>query len=350
MKENFKQYSLCQARDALVALGLEKYRAEQVFKWIWQKNAHDFSVMTNLSKDLREDFSRRYSVRGLQIAGLEREGQDARKYLLRLEDGEHVETVFIREGRRRTICVSCQVGCPLGCKFCATALLGFRRDLYAYEIADQARIIQETLGERCTNVVLMGMGEPFLNFDAVVGALEIMSSPLGLGIGRRHTTLSTVGLIEGMEALLKSPVRVKLAVSLNFADEELRREFMPVAKKNPLPDILKLAKAYSLRKEMVTFEYVMIADVNDHIRDARRLVKLLEGVPSKINLIPYNEHPRLPYRRPSEEKIDKFHGFLLSSHHTVVIRKSRGQNILAGCGQLSGGVEKPTVPPVIHDG
>lgn len=304
--------------------------------------------MTNLSKDLREDFSRHYSVRGVQIAGMEHEGQDARKYLLRLEDGEHVESVFIREGRRRTICVSCQVGCPLGCKFCATALLGFRRDLYAYEIADQVRTIQENLSERCTNVVLMGMGEPFLNFDAVVGALEIMSSPLGLGIGRRHTTLSTVGLIEGMEALLKSSVRVKLAVSLNFADEELRKEFMPVAKKNPLADILKLAKAYSLRKEMVTFEYVMIRDVNDRIRDAKSLVKLVEGVPSKINLIPYNEHPRLPYRRPSEGRMQEFHEILMSSHHTVVVRKSRGQNILAGCGQLSGGVNKHAGPPVTH--
>lgn len=259
-----------------------------------------------------------------------------RKYLLGAGDNEDVESVYIREARRRTVCVSCQVGCPLGCRFCATALLGFRRNLHAYEIADQVRLIQQVTGTKCTNVVFMGMGEPLFNFNGVVGALEIITSPLGLSIGRRHTTLSTVGLVEGMEALLRSSIRVKLAVSLNFADEEQRREFMPAARHNRLQDILKVARAYSLRKERVTFEYVMIRHVNDHVRDARRLIELLKDVPSKINLIPYNEHPLLPYKRPTDAVIERFHGILLQSNHTVVIRKSRGQEILAGCGQLSG--------------
>jgi 23S rRNA (adenine2503-C2)-methyltransferase len=336
MKENFRRYSLVQAEQELAKLGLEKYRAEQVFKWIWQKNAVDFSVMTNISGELRERFHKIYTIDGVGIADLEHEDVDAEKYLLRLEDGLHVESVFIREGARRTICVSSQVGCPLACKFCATGLVGFERSLDAYEIADQVRVIQETRGDRCTNVVFMGMGEPFLNFDATVGALEIMSSPIGLGIGRRHTTVSTAGIVEGIEALLKSSIRVKLAISLNFADEEIRKDLMPVARKNPLKDILKLAKIYSLEKEMVTFEYVLIRDINDEIRDARRLIGLLRNIPSKINLIPYNEHPRLPYRRPEDEKIEAFFSILMESHHTVVIRKSRGQKILAGCGQLSG--------------
>jgi 23S rRNA (adenine2503-C2)-methyltransferase len=338
MKDNFKRYSLLQAEDKLIALGLEKFRAEQVFKWIWQKNASDFSVMTNISKELRQYFDDHYSISGVRVASTQREDIDAEKYLLELEQGERIESVFIREADRRTICVSCQVGCALGCKFCATALLGFERNLRAYEIADQVRTIQESRGEKCTNVVMMGMGEPFLNFDEVVGALQIMSSPIGLGIGRRHTTISTAGIIPGIEALLKSSLRVKLAVSLNFADEEMRKDFMPVARQNPLKVILKLSKAYSLKKEMVTFEYVLIRDVNDDIRDARQLVSLLKNIPSKINLIPYNEHPELPYARPSDKKIKMFFDHLMDSRHTVVIRKSRGQKILAGCGQLSGGV------------
>ncbi|UCD19775.1 MAG: 23S rRNA (adenine(2503)-C(2))-methyltransferase RlmN [candidate division WOR-3 bacterium] len=336
MKQNFRRHSLCQARDTVVSLGLEEYRAEQIFKWIWQKNAEDFSKMTNLSQALREDLDRRYSIAGLVIAGQVRGGHGVHKYLLRLEDGKEIESVFMREGRRRTVCVSCQVGCPLGCRFCATGLIGLTRNLHAYEIADQVRVIQKAVGEKCTNVVFMGMGEPFLNFIEVVAALEIITSPLGLSVGRRHTTLSTVGLVEGMEALLRSPIRVKLAVSLNFADEEQRREYMPAARYNSLVDIMKVAKAYSCEKELVTFEYVMIKDVNDRLSDAKRLVRLLKGVPSKINLIPYNEHPRLPFRRPADQRIEEFYGFLLNSHHTVVIRKSKGQEILAGCGQLSG--------------
>ena len=228
------------------------------------------------------------------------------------------------------------MGCPLGCKFCATALLGFQRNLLAYEIADQVRSIQEAVGEKCTNVVFMGMGEPFLNMDEIFKTLDIMSSSIGLAIGRRHTTISTAGLIQGMELLLKSPYRVKLAISLNFVDEEKRKEFMPVARSNPLGELLRVAKAYSEEKEMVTFEYVMLKDINDGLRDAKNLRQLLSGLRAKINLIPFNEHPMLRYKRPTTRRLNDFYNYLLDSRHTVVIRKSRGQKILAGCGQLAG--------------
>jgi 23S rRNA (adenine2503-C2)-methyltransferase len=292
--------------------------------------------MTNLSKELRAFLGGKYVIAGPTIALVKQENEDARKYGLRLEDGEHIESVFIREDRRRTICVSCQVGCPLDCKFCATGLMGFKRNLAAHEIADQVRVIQTDVKEKCTNVVFMGMGEPLLNYSAVAQALEIISSPLALSIGRRHTTVSTVGLLDGIEQLLRSPVRVKLAISLNFSDEEKRKELMPVARTNPLRELLRVAKVYSLEKEMVTFEYVMLDGINDSLEDAKRLLGLLKGIPSKINLIPYNEHPRLPFKRPTDAKIEKFYKCLLDSFHTVVIRKSRGQRILAGCGQLSG--------------
>jgi 23S rRNA (adenine2503-C2)-methyltransferase len=336
MVHNFMQYSLAEAKEIMAGLGHDDYRGEQIFKWIWQKNVQDFSRMTNISKQLREYLKSTYTIKGLESCRTQQEGMNAQKYLFRLEQGDYIESVYIREGKRRTICVSSQVGCPLGCKFCATGLLDFKRNLYAHEIADQVRAISEAAGEKCTNVVFMGMGEPFLNTDEVIKALLIMSSPLGLCVGRRHTTVSTVGLIEGMEFFLKSPVKVKLAISINFADEEMRKDFMPVTRSNPLPEILRLAKAYSRCKEMVTFEYVMMKGINDRIRDAMNLIRLLKGIPSKINLIPYNEHPRLSYEAPTEKNLRAFYERLLNSRHTVVIRKSRGQKILAGCGQLSG--------------
>ncbi len=336
MVQNLRQYSLGELKELVKGLGLEEYRAEQIFKWIWQRGVRDFEEMTDISKEWRAYFKHHYSIEGLALTGLKQEGGEARKYLIRLEDGEKIESVFIRENRRRTVCVSCQVGCPLGCKFCATAALGWKRDLLSHEIAGQVQLIQKTHGEKFTNIVFMGMGEPLLNIDEVFRTLDIMNSSIGFAIGRRHTTISTAGVVDGMERLLDSSYRVKMAISLNFADDDLRREFMPVARNNPLSEILRLARAYSRQKEMVTFEYVMIRDVNDSMQDARNLIRLLRGISSKVNLIPLNEYPGIPYRRPTERKIDEFHRQLLESNHTVVIRKSRGQKILAGCGQLAG--------------
>jgi 23S rRNA (adenine2503-C2)-methyltransferase len=333
---NFKCYPLSEAKRVLVDLGYDAYRGEQIFKWIWQRNVRSFSAMTNISKDLRDRLSGIYTIDGLHPVRVSREADSTHKYLFELEDGRYVESVYIRESRRRTVCVSCQVGCPLGCKFCVTALMGFERSLLAYEIADQVRSVQEAVGEKCTNVVFMGMGEPFLNIDEIFKTLDIMSYSGGLAISRRHTTISTAGLIQGMESLLRSPYRVKLAISLNFADEEKRKEFMPVALGNPLRELLRVAKAYSVRKEMVTFEYVMLRGINDGLNDAKQLRRLVSGIPAKINLIPFNEHPMLKYKRPTERRLNAFYNCLLESKHTVVIRKSRGQEIHAGCGQLAG--------------
>jgi len=323
-------------KERVGALGLEPYRADQIFQWIWQKNVKDFSVMTNISKEIRKLLSDKFIIAGLKKEKDLSAKDGSKKFLLKLPDNNHIEAVFIPDGKRKTVCVSMQVGCPLGCKFCATALLGFKRNLKAYEIADEIRLIQEDLKDRITNVVFMGMGEPLLNVGEVEGAIAILSSPIGLSISQRHTTISTVGLIDGIDYLLKTGLKVKLAISLNFADEELRKEMMPVARKHPMHEILKLAKEYSLKKNMVTFEYVIIDNVNDRIKDAQRLLKLLKGIPAKINLIPYNPHPLLPYKQPSVKKIERFHQHLLTSHHPIMLRKSRGQEILAGCGQLAG--------------
>ncbi len=336
MLKNLKSYSLTSMKNTMADLGLEPYRADQLFQWIWQKSAGDFSVMTNISKELRKSLSEKFIISGLKKEKETCARDGSKKFLLTLEDDDHIEAVFIPEAKRKTVCVSTQVGCPLGCTFCATALLGFKRDLKAYEIADQIRLIQDNLKNKITNVVFMGMGEPLLNVREVEGAIDILCSPIGLGISQRHMTISTVGLIEGIEYLLNTPLKVKLAISLNFSDEELRKEMMPVAKKNPLRELLKLAREYSLKKNMVTFEYVIIENVNDRIIDAQRLITLLKGIRAKINVIPYNPHPLLPYRQPAREKIEKIYQYLLTSHHTITLRKSRGQDILAGCGQLAG--------------
>jgi 23S rRNA (adenine2503-C2)-methyltransferase len=340
MKKNMRSYPLTKMNTIITDCGIEPYHSQQIFQWIWQKNAEDFSGMTNISKELRKLLSEKFTISGLHIEKRFSAADGSEKFLFRLEDNNFVEAVFIPENKRKTICVSTQVGCPLACTFCATALLGFKRNLKAYEIADEIRVIQKEQKEKITNLVFMGMGEPLLNLKEVVQAIEIISSPIGLSISQRHTTISTAGLIDGLDYLLKSPLKVKLAISLNFPDEKMRKEMMPITKQNPIKEILKLAKNYSLKKSMVTFEYVMIDSLNDRLKDAQRLLKLVRGIPSKINLIPYNPYPTLPFEKPSDKKIKEFHQYLLSSKHTITLRKSRGQEILAGCGQLAGGMTK----------
>lgn len=290
--------------------------------------------MTNISKSLRSEFAKDFIIYGLTNEKVVKTKDGVEKYLFRTHDNERIETVYIPEQKRRTICVSTQVGCPLACRFCATGLMGFKRNLRAYEIADQIRIVQQHIGEKITNIVFMGMGEPLLNLKQVIDAIDIISSPIGLSISQRHTTISTVGLTNGIKKLLRSSLKTKLAISLNFADQRLRQKMMPAAKNNPLKDLIKIAKEYSISKSMVTFEYVLIDRINDSLEHAEHLLQLLKGVPSKINLIMYNPHPQLPYKRPSIKKVTEFHDFLMRSAHTLTLRRSRGSRIRAGCGQL----------------
>lgn len=315
-------------------LGHAPYRGDQVFQWIWQKHAHNFAIMTNLSKEIRAAFADRFCISGLTISDTACARDKAVKYIMTTEDDHNIEAVYITEEERKTVCVSTQIGCPLNCSFCATGRMGFTRNLRAYEIADQVRSIQEK-GDTVTNIVLMGMGEPLLNVDEVLTAIEICCAPIGLSVSQRHTTLSTAGIIDGMRTLLASPRKIKLAISLNFPDTEMRKHMMPVTVNNPLAEVLKLAREYSLKKSMVTFEYVLIDHINDHIQDARQLLGLIKGIPSKINLIPYNPYPGLPYRRPPDARVMRFQEFLLDSPHTVTLRRSKGEEIRAACGQLS---------------
>lgn len=335
MRTNLMVYSLEQIESAMTARDIEAYRAAQIFQWIWQKNTQNFSLMTNISKILKKALAEEFDIKGLVIEKILKTKDGVQKFLFKTEDNQHIETVFIPEQKRRTICVSTQVGCPLNCRFCATGLMEFRRNLKAYEIADQIRLVQQSIGSKITNVVFMGMGEPLLNLEQVINALDIISSPIGLSISQRHMTISTVGIIKGINELLASTLKVKLAISLNFADQQLRQKMIPAARDNPLTELLSAAREYSLKKSMVTFEYVLIDRINDRLEDAERLLKLVKGIPSKINLITYNPYPRLPYKKPSPAKVKLFHNFLLRSNHTITLRKSRGSRIRAGCGQLA---------------
>jgi 23S rRNA (adenine2503-C2)-methyltransferase len=334
VKENIKRFSLAELKIAMEDIGVESYRGPQIFQWLWQKNAREFKDMTNLAKDFRQRLEDRFEITGPVQAGRTTSRDGTEKFLFRLADGLHIETVSIPEGKRRTICVSTQVGCPLGCKFCATALMGFKRNLAAHEIAGQVQAV--AAGVKPTNVVFMGMGEPLLNIPAVEDAVAILSAETGLGISQRHITISTVGLLDGIGHFLRSPSKIKLAISLNFADRDLRERMMPATRKNPLPELLALAREYARIKRRVTFEYVMIGGLNDRIKDADRLVKILKGIPSKINLIPYNAYPNLSYQKPDPLRQEKFYQFLLLSRHVVTLRKSHGPDIFAACGQLAG--------------
>jgi 23S rRNA (adenine2503-C2)-methyltransferase len=335
VKDNLKKYTHADMQQVFSEMGLERYRGQQVFQWLWQKNTGDFAKMTNLSKELRALLADRFAIQIMEPEHTTAAADGTEKYLFKLTDRNRIESVFIPETKRNTICVSTQAGCAMGCKFCATALSGFNRNLLAHEIAEQVQLVSADQDAAVSNVVFMGMGEPLHNLAAVEDAIGILSTTIGLGISQRHITVSTIGLIDGLRRLIGSPLKTKLAISLNFPDEHQRQNMMPATKKNPLKEILKLAREYSEKKHLVTFEYVVIDGINDSIRDARLLLRLLKNIPSKINVIPYNQHPSLPYKTPAPAKLEQIEQVLMDSKHAVTTRKSRGQEILAGCGQLA---------------
>lgn len=337
MPDNIKRFSLEELEIEMTGLGLEPYRGRQVFQWLWQKSARSFDEMSNLSRDVRRRLKDCYQFINPVPVQVQTSRDQTRKFLFKLEDGVCVETVFIPEGVRRTVCVSTQAGCGLGCKFCATAQLGLIRNLAAHEIAGQVQQVALETGTRPTNVVLMGMGEPMLNLEQVIRAIKIMTAENGLALSRRHITVSTAGVIAGIKKLGASGIRVKLAVSLNFADEKTRNDYMPVSRANPLGELLNASYQYAAAgTDMVTYEYVLIRGINDGIKDASRLVKLLQGMRAKINLIAYNPVAVLALEAPEPQQVQKFYEFLLASHQTVTLRKSHGGDINAACGQLIG--------------
>ncbi len=334
-KINLKGMTLSEIESFVKAVGIEPYRARQIFQWIYNKNVTSFEEMTNLSKSLREELANISEIPVLKILRLNRSTASGTiKFLFQLPDGEAIESVYMPDGNRRTVCVSSQVGCALQCRFCQTGKMGLKRNLETWEIVDQVMAIKRELNVNVTNIVLMGMGEPFHNYENVLRAAELFSHPEGLSIGQRKITISTSGLVPAIRRFTRENRRFKLAISLNATTDSVRSYLMPINKTYPLEELLSAVRDYSnTSRNRVTFEYVLISGQNDSVADARRLRKLLDGIHCKINLIPYN--PTLPeFSAPDQETIDRFIRELLNFPAPVTIRRSNGEDIDAACGQL----------------
>ena len=316
-------------------IGESKYRAGQIFNWIYKQRAEAFNELVNLPKTLIAELSNKYTISPLKIIRITGEETDpTRKYLLECQDGEQIEAVLIKDSKRMTICISSQVGCALGCQFCATGTMGIKRNLNSGEIVAQYILLANNSPELITNVVFMGMGEPFLNYDNVIKSADLLNSADGINLGARRITISTAGIVPQIKQFADEKQRFKLAISLNGTTQAQRLQTMPIAKKYPLEELVESAKYYFDRtRNLLTFEYVLLNGVNDSYEDAERLSRLLYNVPCKLNVIPYNEIGGI-FSRPNDTKINRFLNHLSDANFTVTTRWSKGADISAGCGQL----------------
>jgi len=317
--------------------GHPRFHARQVFRWIWRRGVTDVAQMTDLSRVLRGKLAQEFVITTPEIVRREFSEDGTQKFVLRLADGKQIESVFIPDTPAQTFCISTQVGCAMGCGFCLTGKMGLVRHLTAGEIAGQVRVLAHALefGDDPFNIVLMGMGEPLHNYDATMTALRMLNDEQGLSVGPRRITLSTVGLVPMLDRLAQEELMPNLAISLHATSEEQRAAIVPPTKKYSLHDILDACRRFPLKKRSrITFEYVMLAGVNDSPDDARRLARLLGGIKAKVNLIPLNAAAGIPFERPSDERVDAFAQILADRHVNVSVRKSRGRDIRAACGQL----------------
>ena len=317
--------------------GQPRYRGRQLFQWVQARRATTVEAMTSLSRELRSALPSHALISRPAVATLRQSTDGTRKYLLRLGDGEEIESVLIPDAERLTACISTQVGCPLACRFCLTGLMGVRRNLTAAEIVGEVLLLLDQLaaGEQLSNLVLMGMGEPLLNFPNVERALTILCDEHGADFSPRRITLSTAGHVPGIQRLAASNLGVNLAVSLSATSDDIRSQIMPINRRWPLAALLEACRAYPLpNRRRLTFEYVMLDSVNDSPEDARRLVRLLHGIRCKVNLIPFNATPDLPDRPSPRPRIEAFQQILCDAHLTATIRESRGRDISAACGML----------------
>ncbi|MBV5341547.1 MAG: radical SAM protein [Deltaproteobacteria bacterium] len=371
-KTDLKNLTLPALEQFLQGQGKERFRALQVFKWIYQQDAQGFDEMTNISKALRAELTESAFISNLEPEAIEEGGDGTRKYLFTLGDGHAVESVLIPIEGRNTLCISSQVGCAMACEFCLTGSFKLTRNLTTSEIVNQIMAVKRDLvrnppavfseGGSCLvnnddsedgegenmgspaairNIVLMGMGEPLHNLDNVIPAIQIMIDGNGLQLSNRRVTVSTCGLVPEMARLGREIPNVNLAVSLNATTDELRDRIMPVNRSYPIKALLQACREFPLPgRRKVTFEYVMMGGVNDSLEDAKRLLRLISDIPNKVNLIPFNEHEGCDFKAPTKAAIDAFHTYLIDRHVTVITRDSRGGDISAACGQLKGKLEK----------
>jgi 23S rRNA (adenine2503-C2)-methyltransferase len=336
-REDLAAMDLPEIEAALDAGGHPAFHARQIYSWIYSKGVTDFEQMTDLSRQLRGDLAARFRISTPTVRGKDISEDGTVKFLLELEDGRRIESVFIPDTPRQSFCVSTQVGCAMKCGFCLTGKMGLVRNLAAGEIAGQVRVLANELGlvDKRFNIVLMGMGEPLHNYDNTMKALRMLNDEHGLAVSPRRITLSTVGVLPALERLATEPLMPNLAISLHAATEDQRDALVPVNRTYGLADILEAAMRFpAKRRHRITFEYVMLRGVNDSPEDARRLVRLLGNIRCKVNLIPLNEAAGIPFQRPSDDRVNAFAEILASRGATVSVRKSRGRDIRAACGQL----------------
>jgi 23S rRNA (adenine2503-C2)-methyltransferase len=347
-RRNLLGMTRAQLEDFFLGIGEKRFRAQQVMKWIHHQGVRDFAAMSNLSRDLRERLAAVAEVRPPVVESQHDSADGTRKWLIRVEGGGLVETVLIPDGNRATLCVSSQVGCSLDCSFCSTGKQGFQRDLSAAEIIgqlwlaiDSYEAFQSGKGRVVSNVVMMGMGEPLLNFDNVVAAMDLMLDDLAYGISKRRVTLSTSGVVPALDRLAECS-EVSLAVSLHAPNDALRSQLVPVNRRYPIAELLASARRYieaqADSKRVVTIEYTLMAGINDQREHALELVELLRDFPCKINLIPFNPFPGSGYQRPSGNAVSRFWQVLVDAGFIVTVRTTRGDDINAACGQLVGEV------------
>jgi 23S rRNA (adenine2503-C2)-methyltransferase len=325
-------------RAAFEARGIPAFRATQVYRWLYARRAASFEEMTDLSKPFRAELEREWDLHVLAERRTEISRDGTQKWLFALRDGGLIETVLIPEAKRNTVCVSTQVGCAMACSFCLTGTEGFTRNLTMAEILDQICLVAIARRDLAiSNVVLMGMGEPLLNYDPVVRAIRVMNDPNGLCLSSRRITLSTVGVLPKLRRLL-ADVNVSIAISLHAATDAVRDQLVPLNRKYPVAELIAACRELPLpARRRITFEYTLIDGVNDSVEEADRVARLLRGIPAKVNLIPLNENPGIPYRRPPEVRIAAFHERLRARGVHAVRRATRGEDISAACGQLTGG-------------
>ena len=325
--------------------GIPRFHARQVFRWIWKRGVTDPARMTNLSRTLRQRLAETFVITSPTVARHDVSTDGTQKFVLTLSDSRQIESVFIPDTPAQTFCISSQAGCAMGCAFCLTGKMGLMRNLTAGEIAGQVRVLAGALGLRESpfNIVLMGMGEPLHNYDETMKALRMLNDAQGLGVGPRRVTLSTVGLVPMIDRLAQEALMPNLAISLHAPTDEQRAAIVPPARKYSLQAILDACRRFPLSKRgRITFEYVLLDGVNDSAADARRLAKLLVGIQAKVNLIPLNAAAGIPFERPSDARVNAFARILAEKDVTVSVRRSRGRDIRAACGQLIVEGERPS--------
>ena len=331
---NIYDLTLKELEDYFISIGEKPFRSVQIYEGLYKKRFSSFEEMTNISKDLREKLKKTFSTFKIKLL-IKQQGENVSKYLFELEDGNKIESVLMLHDYGTSICVSSEVGCNMSCAFCESGRLKKVRNLLAYEIVEQILLIEADIKKRITHIVVMGIGEPFDNYDNVMRFIKIINCGKGIDIGSRHITISTCGIIPGIKKFMNEEGQVNLAISLHAPNNELRSKIMPINKAYPLNELMTTIKEYIAKtNRRVTFEYIMLEGINDSEKEAKELVKLLKGINCYVNLIPYNETDNIGFKRTKEWKILKFYDILKSNKINTTIRKEFGGKVDAACGQL----------------